>query len=114
MTITEKYFRSIGWEFRLNLDLKAMVWMLPEAEACPQNRKPWKIKLPEITQSFADFKKWVLEKMEGDGFLLAKNAGGMTFFVNPKNNKFFSELPKNNEILSAGVVAATRYFEGKK
>ena len=106
MTPTEKYFRAIGCK--------------PKPHAYnswndPAGKRLCMSGLPDITQSFADFKLHVLEKMEGEKFSLnLEDDGGNICWRNPLP---FTEIWQDvidNEILEAAVVAATRYFEEKK
>ena len=108
MTLTEKYFRAIGWT--------------PPAI----NRKYWSrtqayeggavSELPDITQSFADFKLHVLEKMEGEGLRPVISLGVWGWWYHPREilKDQIEEPIKDNEILTAGVISATKYFKGKK
>ena len=107
MTLTEKYFRAIGWNyFNRTPDWPRGYWS--ESEFF----KPKYKELPKITQSFPDFKLHVLEKMRGEGYWFTVNPS--TVVWQPKlSDVFYLESHKDNEILSAGVVAATRYFETK-
>ena len=97
MTITEKYFRAIGWGW--------------------QNFEP--VNLPDITQSFADFKLHVLKKMEEEGyeFAIHNNITYLAYWQNSPGGIIGENVLKypikDNEILSAAVVAATRYFKTK-
>ena len=62
MTTTEKYFKALGWKRRTNTE--------NDYPSCPimNSHGMYVSGYPNITQSYPDFKKWVLEKMEGEGW----------------------------------------------
>ena len=95
MTTTEKYFRA----YRKHNDFGLGDVKLGGI-------------LPNITQHYPDFKKWVLEKMEGEGYEPEIEEGKFYWVLG--NNAEPAEEIKDNEILRAAVIAATRYFEAKK
>ena len=106
MTLTENYFKAIGWT-------KDMVrhdwfWLNPDKQGYTE--------LPDITQSFADFKLHVLEKMEGEGLRPVISLGVWGWWYHPREilKDQIEEPIKDNEILTAGVISATKYFKGKK
>ena len=110
MNITEKYFRAIGWKPKPFSSVCPDAWGPKEtsaADACS---------LPNITQSFPDFKKWVLEKMEGEKMHLLLCLPGSVVWGRDSIKDYTQEAEYivDNEILEAAVVAATTYFEGKK
>ena len=107
MTTTEKYFRALGWE-----EIKGG-WRSLGSET----ELTWSVtSLPNITQSYPDFKKWVLEKMAGEGFYYEFDGlhGCVEWRKEPFDEPVFEELIENKEILEAAVIAATRYWEEKK
>ena len=120
MTTTENYFKALGWHLSRPHQPNGS-WDFHDGEKwiCIS-------KLPNINQAFPDFKKWVLEKMEGEGYKLEVDPvyDEVDWFsmklLTRKNNeeqsksKLLVEPTKDNEILEAAVVAATRYWEGKK
>jgi len=110
MTTTEKYFTALGW-----------VWLSPHTAderdgyygwVDPEGVE-WPNGLPNITQSYPDFKKWVLEKMEGEGY--EKKIDMAIWMWTPLNIdlKVLEQPIHHNEILEAAVIAATIYFENK-
>ena len=111
MDVTEKYFRALGWVQCEGHDalMSLPYWEAPETLQGTLTLE----QLPNITQSYPDFKKFVLEKMEGDYFVLIV----MSTFIEWKNmeveNSSYTKTIKDNEILEAAVIAATRYFENK-
>jgi len=112
MTTTENYFKALGWEFG-SFAIKragspiACRYSIKSPDGEGHNS------LPNITQSYPDFKKWVLEKMEEEGMAFHCSYGAFIW------NKIGSPMAtppvhiKNNEILEAAVKAATKYWEGK-
>jgi hypothetical protein len=100
MNITEKYFKALGLA-----EFYDAQWNFIGADGDLYNT------FPNITQHYPDFKKWVLEKMEGDGYEFTLN-GGMIGWIGDRS---FSHIKgvKDNEILLAAVIAATRYWKGK-
>ena len=109
MNITEKYFRAIGWRYVDQIGNNPYGWFLGSYH----HRS---LELPNITESFSAFKKWVLEKMVlGDGRPMKYSIGiergdDWNWWA---DHTTYSEPIKNNEILEAAVIAATRYFKGK-
>ena len=101
MTTTEKYFEALGWVKKTSA-YSFVVWIHKDGIAET---------LPNITQSYPDFKKWVLEKMEGEGWRFFTIFNYATF-ADKDGNEIDAEI-KNNEILEAAVEAATRYFSQK-
>jgi len=130
--IVEDYFRAVGWviENELNDDpaLDRMNHLLFQWIAPDGVRRK---KLPNITQHYPDFKLWVLEDMEAEGFhphltlddtIVSDGMGGETdgpailLWVWGHETKPTAQIEQeveDNEILCAAVVAATRYFEQK-
>ena len=122
MNITEKYFRAIGWEYHLYLDkcFQDEPWF----EQSPHNKIVWDEclyheELPNITQFFPDFKLHVWEKMRMKMYIWKPTIDPYAI-VRQRLNEIegcpeavAQEEIKNNEILEAAVIAATRYFETK-
>ena len=74
MTTTEKYFRALGWEQK-DFECEGPI-------SGPSTEKWWvnpetgkQCYLPHICKVYPDFKKHVLEKMEGEGYEKKGNAG---------------------------------------
>ena len=106
MTTTENYFKALGWE-----KIKGG-WRSPETET----ELIWSVtSLPNITQSYPDFKKWVLEKMEGEGwrYEIEDGTGYWMKYIEEECCGSLEHVIKDNEILEAAVIAATRYWEEK-
>ena len=138
MTTTEKYFKALGWVYQ-------PITTQPFTGRIEQSRDPSKIdkpyqresmgwvkgshaleKLPNITQSYPDFKKWVLEKMEGErdnrfegGLKLVVYFNQVAWMFSPLSFIHKEDIPnlwtnvENGETLEAAVEAACRYWEGK-
>jgi len=109
MNVTENYFKALGWELRVHKISGNDNWWTQEGV--------WVGRLlPNITQSFPDFKKWVLEKMEGEGFTPSMNYCFQweNDFHESRGLRFIREIIKDNEITWAAVEAATKYFESIK
>lgn len=113
MNLTERYFSALGWRPFYHAVLGLSHFITPE-----QKRIEVPEELPNITQHYPDFKKFVVEEME---------KRGITYFI--KEHKFFwgkewdvkdiydevaNKPIKNNEILEAAVEAACEYLEGEK
>lgn len=106
MTITENFFKARGWEPSTGNNPHWFVKSETEPEtSCYKT-------LPNITQSFPDFKKFVLEPIHAEGhyFVFETREVHLHFYPDP----LLTVEIINNEILEAAVVAATRYFEDKK
>ena len=116
--IIENYFKALGWEYGP---------FTVEGSSLAGYRYDWKStegegenSLPNITEYYPDFKKWVLEKMDEDGLKLSVSVCGALFktqLISWDNDigrcESESIEAKDNEILEAAVIAATRYFESK-
>ena len=117
--VTEEYFRALGWKRKINTKDSYCTAPITNPEAGPDNdeRLYWSA-YPNITQNYPDFKKWVLEKMEGEEAELRVIHGGVKWVV-PMDEFTYSELTfestvhNGNEILEAAVIAATRYWREK-
>lgn len=120
MTTTEKYFRALGFEWGL---CPKLLHGTQKDEWCWMSKKEgYKTKfeeLPNITQHYPDFKRWVLLEMGRRNVKLhvtMKRVGWHYFGDNiplmEKMRGFSSEI-KDNEILEAACEAATHYLEGK-
>lgn len=113
--IIEVYFKALGWKAYTHP--MAGFGYLKDKEG---NRHKT---LPNILESFPDFKEHVLGVMEGEGweFIIED---GVFFWVrllpeskcehNPRHTEDISEETKDNNILHAAAIAATRYLEEKK
>ena len=131
MTTTEKYFRALGWERVPSSMIYAGVplyrpenqqqgpqgfyWVENFEETRKSNPAIYN-PLPNITQSYPDFKKWVLEKMEGFKLSVDPQVWAMNWIaVHPWEKESTVGIGiKDNEILEAAVIAATTYWENKK
>jgi len=127
MTTTENYFKAFGWE-KQPIVIQPFTGRIRVSSDPSDTDKPHQREsmgwvkgshvfedLPHITQSFPDFKKWVLEKMEGEGYALT-NSGRFVNWCSTKSQiktDLYQEI-KNNEILEAAVISATRYLEPEK
>ncbi len=101
--LAARYFKALGWTPRADGE-----WF--------DSNGNWKERLPNILEHYPDFKKWVLEVMEGEGYGYSIDycfQWGNEFSDNARL-KFIREEIKSNNILHAAVIAATRYFEEKK
>lgn len=71
-----------------------------------------------ILESFPDFKREVLEVMEGEGYFLILDKRRALWIAKENYDVAIDEVfwntIKDNEILRAAVIAATRYFKDKK
>ena len=121
MTTTEKYFKARATSFRKIIFggyeeysewVEGVNAYLVDGEWVRNDRY-------DLTQSYPDFKKWVLEKMWLEGYKMIIGdltvGGYMHTYVEwnwrKKETAIYKEIIKNNEILEAAVVAATRYWE---
>jgi len=114
MTTTENYFTALGWEYWKDEKNPNGLWV--KYEPSIEDGLHFEV-LPNITQSFPDFKKWVLEKMEKDGYKLTVSAILSAVGWVPVNSNKIETIEthgcvgiKNNEILEAAVIAATSYL----
>jgi hypothetical protein len=115
----EEYFKALGFKWGVlpkmlhGTEKDVWCWMSKKEGYKTQFKE-----LPNITQHYPDFKKWVLDKMEGEGMrfeivgYVAQFYKGSALFFD-KDTVAYEEI-KDNEILEAAVIAATRYWEGKK
>ncbi len=115
MNNTEKYFRALGWfQGCATPDPEsAYVWVQPPNQIYGEE-------LPNITESMSAFNKWVAERMEKYGYKYRIHVGqwiwgfSASLLFDEHDKGEFKEPIKDNEILEAAVIAATRYLEGKK
>ena len=130
--IIENYFKALGWEWKKtrtnasfpitdgsgegNFIGDEWCWCL-NGNKVGESRKvnpdvtPRKSDLPNITESFSAFKKWVIEEMDRRGWKLT-NSGRFVQWMPKKSQPvggLYEEI-KDNEILSAAVIAATEYL----
>jgi len=122
--ITENYFKTQGWMrvpsyafyagIKINDSGWDNFWVPSELEVRSPDPKYYK-ELPDITQSFSDFKKFVLEPMEGEDFYFEADLlhDSVQWRIEPFDGPKYMEVIENNEILEAGVIAATRYWKEK-
>ena len=118
MTTTEKYFIALGAKkvdkskvkFPSHLKMEDRhynAYILPDGTEICVDCSGW----PNITQSYPDFKKWVLEKMPNGGEFSILAGDWFWWLDNnsdPQAHK--REFIKDNEILEAAVIAATSYL----
>ena len=119
--ITEAYFKARGWTYSLiiyahNLaigeDRPSHLWCSPAIKGQTRSSR-YKLKgLPNILESFSAFKEHVLEVMGEEGFTVAIMFGDFMWVSKKKDS--LEEPIKDNDILTAAVLAATRYFESKE
>ena len=114
MTATENYFKAKATSFRqilvggynehtkyvdgVNAYLIDGEWVRPDGRI-------------DLCQSYPDFKKWVLEKMPNCGSFSILANYWYWWLVDGSDGKNVFEEIKDNEILEAAVVAATRYWD---
>ena len=122
MTTTEKYFKARATSFRKIIFggyeeysewVEGVNAYLVDGEWVRNDRY-------DLTQSYPDFKKFVLEKMEREGFRMNivhqnQTSRGLVpicqwLGIHPDP----IEEIKDNEILEAAVIAATEYWRQKK
>lgn len=106
----EEYFKALGWlpVTHKNYPDTILYWLSPSKIEFGS--------LPNILESFPDFKKWVLEVMEGEGYVLTSSGNQWAYwlYLMDAEHPIFDEPIKDNNILHAAVIAATRYLEGKE
>ena len=112
--ITENYFRELGWKRRTNTENDYPSCLVMNSQGMYLNN------YPDITESFSAFKKWVIEEMERLGYELT--CGNGACWAGPiekpesfafKSRHYIEEPIIDNEILSAAVIAATRFLESE-
>jgi len=106
MTLTERYFRLLGWRPNGNGE-DISYW---EAPGCPSRGTETLLDLPNIREHFPSFKQFVLEEMERRGLYLDVFDGDCARWRND-NGCIASAIIKDNEILSAAIEAAISYLE---
>lgn len=103
----EKYFLSIGrcedWKHH-HTGEKVNVFIGDDGD--------WYYVFPDIIDHYPSFKKWVLERMEGEQIHPVISLG--RWFWVPSMDGLLVEDIKDNEITLYAVIAATRYFESVK
>ena len=108
--IIERYFKARGWEFTDTI--MPAYWRLPNRGIIPYGSEP------NILESFPDFKEHVLEPMGEEGCIGLIEAMDCDpprlFFVWDFGEGASNEEIKDNNILHAAVIAATRYFKNIK
>lgn len=127
--IVESYFKALGaewkpfmkeselwhWGWILHNEpepIRGRTWSKPDCVAYSENvEHPF----PNILDSFPDFKKWVLEVMGEEGYVLTSSGNQWAYwlYLMDAEHPIFDEPIKDNNILHAAVIAATRYLEGK-
>ena len=104
--VCEAYFKARGWEFKSTPMHESFYWEDADLNSHGDT-------LPNILESFPDFKREVLEVMRKEGKELevkrCKNGFFMVFWDYLCREKII-----NDEILKAAVIAATRYWESKE
>jgi len=126
--ITEAYFVARGWEWKKYLKDPLDYWYWEfNGKAVSEYSRHENYSysyLPNILESYPDFKQHVLEVMDFEEYRLLINeliVGGVPHTYLDWSRKrlageypFYKEIIKDNNILHAAVIAATRYFEEKK
>lgn len=112
--INEAFFMALGWEKVSFVDYKGVYWKPPGVMLC--DNIPLKHNTPpNPCQDYPDFKKFVLDMMEAEGWDLTSNGRFIQWM--PTKNQRIKDLHEeiiNGEILTAGVIAATQYLLEKK
>lgn len=109
--ITEAYFKALGWVYLsiLTADDRDgyFGWVNLEGE---------EVKLPNILESNSAFIREVLEVMHNESITMEANTNSKQLHWQKwgKNTEFWVEPIHDNDIPRAAVLAATRYWEGKK
>jgi hypothetical protein len=112
----ENYFKAMdGWH------LEDGIWVNAKGESLGVVMGG---EFPDIIDHFPSFKKWVLERMEGEGYKLSLTT--YHYSDGPKDDDVewwpakgngttvYCETLEDNEITLAAVEAATQYWEKKK
>lgn len=108
--IKEAYFKARGWwEHESQYD--GSYWWDKNGNSTHIPVLP--DSLPNILEHYPDFKEHVLEVMLRDYYKLTVYGGSVTWRGAWDYQKEIEEI-KDNNILHAAVIAATRYFEEKR
>jgi len=119
MTLTERYFRALGWkthEIDFGYGLQRC-WEMLDGKQYPEET------LPNITEHFPSFRQYVIEEMERRGWRL-----DITTYIfsdrkeSERHVEWFHDVEivvyeapiKDNEILSAAIEAAYEYLKKEK
>ena len=116
----EQYFLALGWEKREkiltsddNFDEGRIIdritrWFNPDGLHMGRD-------LPDLIDHFPSFIKWVIQKMEGEGFSLYMSPNALAWREDdaPFGCRHSHQDIKDNEITLAAVIAATRVWESK-
>ena len=118
--ITEAYFVARGCFIKQQIRKEGEnkfkmrdYWCLPDGEFIEWDDYG----LPKILESYSAFKEHVLEVMGGENFRLTMSFSEVSWITlkGPFLDRVsIGEKIKGNDILHAAVIAATRYFEGKR
>jgi len=117
--ITEAYFKARGWTYESNA-INKYFWWMPDKQLGRQ--VTYGLELPPILTDYPVFKEHVLEVMGEEtgkdgkqNYQLAFD-GSVAWWWTESYGVIseYRERDAEGHILRAAVIAATRYFEGKK
>lgn len=103
--IIERYFQARGWvECQEDYGVSEF-WLAPDCNNFDE--------LPNILESFPAFKQYVLEPMGEEGIKMLVTFNSVRWQKAKGGAVIDYEIYKDNNILHAAVIAATKYWEQK-